>query len=72
MSIERTAHPIENDHDLRIVGVRDGRSDQTGEAPLGHDEPDGGTGPAFGAACLMHQRYLSLQSQRLSDAEEES
>jgi predicted NBD/HSP70 family sugar kinase len=35
-------------------------------------EPDGGTGPAFGAACLMHQRYLSLQSQRLSDAEEES
>jgi predicted NBD/HSP70 family sugar kinase len=27
-----------------------------------------GSGPAFGAACMMHQRYLSLESQRLSEA----
>jgi predicted NBD/HSP70 family sugar kinase len=27
-----------------------------------------GSGPAFGAACILHQRYLSLESQRLSDA----
>ena len=33
-------------------------------------EPDGGTGPAFGAACLMHQRYLSLESPRLGDPAE--
>lgn len=24
-------------------------------------------GPAFGAACMLHQRYLSLESQRFSD-----
>jgi len=29
---------------------------------------DAGAGPAFGAACLLHQRYLSLESQRLIDA----
>lgn len=29
-----------------------------------------GSGPAFGAACILHQRYLSLESQRLSDATE--
>ena len=27
-----------------------------------------GSGPAFGAACMLHQRYLSLESQRLSDS----
>lgn len=25
---------------------------------------DGAVGPAFGAACMLHQRYLSLESQR--------
>jgi predicted NBD/HSP70 family sugar kinase len=29
---------------------------------------DACAGPAFGAACLLHQRYLSLESQRLMDA----
>ncbi len=29
-----------------------------------------GSGPAFGAACILHQRYLSLESQRLSDTTE--
>ena len=27
-----------------------------------------GSGPAFGAACILHQRYLSMESQRLSDS----
>lgn len=30
-----------------------------------------GSGPAFGAACILHQRYLSLDSQRLSDVSED-
>jgi predicted NBD/HSP70 family sugar kinase len=56
----------------RVMDAMRGFQDVSFPLPEILVEPDGGTGPAFGAACLMHQRYLSLQSQRLSDAEEES
>ena len=33
---------------------------------------EGTVGSAFGAACMLHQRYLSLESQRFADERVES
>ncbi|MFQ8434091.1 hypothetical protein [Amaricoccus sp. W119] len=35
-----------------------------------HEAPE--TGAAFGAACMLHQRFLSLENQTLTDQQIEA